>query len=202
MKRKDKSLFIAYLAFIFVCIIIRCFYTPGSGSDYEVFFQKLIIGVTLSSYFFVVSDGMSSTSERKKYKQDKVSKLGKEIISLSNERIIEIENKDNPSEEEMESRNELKDSVKAIEKTISHWPDRKPFDILAVVFSVIGFLVFLLCLSFKDVVDYFMPQQETFTLLAFFFMLANPYFDELANQRVDESVNYYRNILGLLKTTY
>ena len=94
MFRKDNVLFISYLLLIFITILLKAFEVFESNPSFNVYFQRLVISVTVSSYLFTISDLCVSNNTRNNYKHYKLDHIAKEIVSMSDMHISILQKKD------------------------------------------------------------------------------------------------------------
>ena len=185
MNRKDSSLFIAYLVFLSICIVFRvlCLWIPSLNNE---LWDRIIIGVTISSYCFTISSGLSMSSYNKLVFHQKLDEPAGLIVFYADKYLNDHEDDSILTEDEIEFKDILKDikqhQIETVLKEDTGTETNK-----AGYLDIVGFLVFLLCLTFQPISDFFLKEQDLYTLLAFFLMLFHVYNKERFEQRIERS---------------
>ena len=197
MNRKDSSLFIAYLAFLLICIVFRvlCLWIPSLSNE---LWDRIIIGVTISSYCFTISSGLSMSSYNKLLFHQKLDESASQIVFYADKYLDEHEDDSILTEDEIEFKDILKDIKQhqietVLKEEIGTKTNKSSY------LDVIGFLVFLLCLTFQPISDFFLKEQDLYTLLAFFLMLFIVYNKERFEQRIERSSQESRIMVYRIK---
>ena len=181
MNKKDNSLFIAYLCFLGLCLIYRivCSFDPSLKFD---LWDRIIIGVTISSYFFTLSSGTSMYGYYNMYYHQHLDESANRIIKVSEKYINKYLNDEELSADDKE----LLEALKGIKQHETEILLKKNKEDRSLFLDVVGFLVFLLCLTFQSISDAFKSNQDIYTLCAFFLMLVTMYCKERYEKRIEK----------------
>lgn len=189
MDRKSNPCFLAYIIFLCVCLVYRiiCNVFPSLSFAY---WNQIVLAVTISSSFFTISDALKTVYDVSSYTVEKMNRLIRRddtLFEISKDLIEkvaqEVEWASNAfSKEEQDEMKQLVEkyrmlsekeseefSIEHLEKSAKKW---------TFVFTLLGFLAFLIILVFDSVYSICFRIQDILTLITFIVILATGYMKE------------------------
>ncbi len=204
---KTDYLMAAYIAFLLIVIVYRviCIKT---GHEFENW-QRIVMAVTTSTYFFSLADFHKSLRDLEQNKKDKNCQLTEQLLTYKN--IIEASDEDAEGLK-TEILNQIDAYIQRDEDDNKNSDKKiKNNNTSYGAFSILGFLVFFL-VSNTDFYPVDNISLDIYTMCAFFMMLftdfiysicntkANAYFNNRYNSfnaliEKQETNNYYLKVL-------
>lgn len=182
-------LMLAYMLFIFICVNwhIVCRVT---GIDFEMW-NKIIIAVTMSSYFFSINAINRSTINL----SEKIKQMHYESRAILQSMIEEFTVYESLLPKELkETQNQLSQELKECEteirKEISSVCKRRK---ISLVIDVLGYLAFFMILGIDGFSNLFVNATDIITLMAFFTVLFVDYSEKIMLAKSEERSSNIKN---------
>ena len=208
--KRNNWLMIAYIIFIFVSCIIRCFYIFPM-------WESLVIAVTVSTSVFSYADVFLSRSESIESQIKITRKIDQEIqeqIQIEKpiadnilKEALSCDQERPESEKLIKLANKLKSRSSDLEKMIrekSEYLEKKTkqcrtYNIIGAILSVIGFVLFLCILVYEPIKNIFIKHQDLLTVTSFALVLSTQFIRDFYTQMVTRENESKEEALSKLK---
>ncbi len=175
MKRNNIFMF-SYIVFIFLAASIKMIY------DYPMW-SRVVVAITAASWMFAISDCCASLYAFQKNIYETFFPL-LDKIKYNIEQVKTILVKKSYNEEITKVEFCEKDHKSLIASVTRSKKIAKSLEILSLVLTFLGFLVFMCVLCFEQVYLFFFLRQDVSTVLSFGMILLAQFFNDYGKMRV------------------
>ncbi len=198
MKKQRKPLMLAYIIFLFICIIYNLF-TKYLVLDFPMW-NRILVGVTIASYFFSLGSIKKSFITQDKELLDflNVEKIKIEEITIQENLLFDEKTKANLLSSERNLLDKINDLISETICIITK-NERKIFR-----FDVVGYLTFFCVITFPRINEYVLSLQDSLTMIAFVAVLLTEYVEDIfiektSNKKIQLSTEI-ENLLDALNS--
>lgn len=181
MNIKERTLFLAYIACLIICIILNAVSSLVPGFTFSVW-NRVIVAATVSTVFFCLADTVIQTVEIRKY-FDLYNSPIKQKAGEIKERLVDLDNTPDFIKRAAKQRvKEIGQRIKELTTGASdEEPDKKTTHLY--VLNFLGFSSFLLIILVDPIYNWFIPSQGVLTMTAFVIVLVTAIYRDATLQK-------------------